>query len=57
MRVFAAPYKGTAPNAAVAYVVEVDVNQFDFLEKDGTFSETLELINSTTDSKGEGHSR
>ena len=52
MKVFAAAYKGTAPNAAVAYVVEVDVNQFEFLEKDGTFSETLELINSTTDSKG-----
>lgn len=52
LKVFAAPYKGTAPNAAVAYVAEVDVNNFEFLEKDGTFSETLELINSATDSKG-----
>jgi VWFA-related protein len=52
MKVFAAPYKGTAPNAAVAYVVEVDVNNFEFVEKDGTFSETLELINSVTDAKG-----
>jgi VWFA-related protein len=52
MKVFAAPYKGTAPNAAVAYVVEVDVNDFEFVEKDGTFSETLEMITSTTDSKG-----
>jgi VWFA-related protein len=50
--VFAAPYKGTAPDAAVAYVAEVDVNNFEFVEKDGTFSETLELINSATDSKG-----
>lgn len=52
IKVFAAPYKGTAPDAAVAYVAEVDVNNFEFVEKDGTFSETLELINSATDSKG-----
>ena len=52
MKVFAAPYKGTAPDAAVAYVAEVDVNNFEFVEKDGTFSETLELVNSATDSKG-----
>jgi VWFA-related protein len=52
IKVFAAPYKGPAPNAAVAYVAEVDVNDFEFVEKDGTFSETLELINSATDSKG-----
>src|SRR5262245_15293283 len=51
MKVFAAPYKGTAPNAAVAYVVEVDVNNFEFVEKDGTFSETLELVNTVTDAK------
>jgi VWFA-related protein len=52
IKVFAAPYKGTAPNAAVAVVAEVDVNNFEFVEKDGTFSETLELVNSATDSKG-----
>ncbi|HEY9467492.1 MAG TPA: VWA domain-containing protein [Vicinamibacterales bacterium] len=52
IKVFAAPYKGTAPDAAVAYVAEVDVNNFEFVEKDGTFSETLEMLNSATDSKG-----
>jgi VWFA-related protein len=52
LKVFAAPYKGAAPNAAVAYVAEVDVNNFEFLEKDGTFSETLEIVNMATDAKG-----
>jgi VWFA-related protein len=52
IKVFAAPYKGTAPDAAVAYVAEVDVTNFEFVEKDGTFSETLELVNSATDAKG-----
>src|SRR5262245_24928815 len=52
IKVFAAPYKGTAPDAAIAYVVEVDVNDFAFVEKDGTFSETLEVVNTATDAKG-----
>jgi VWFA-related protein len=52
MKVFAAPYKGQAPNAAVAFSVEVDVNSFDFIEKDGVFNEELELLNTATDSKG-----
>ena len=52
IKVFAAAYKGTAPNAAVALVAEVDVNNFEFVEKDGTFSETLEVVNSATDAKG-----
>jgi VWFA-related protein len=52
MKVFAAAYKGAAPNAAVAYVAEVDVTNFEFIEKDGTFSEQLEIINTATDAKG-----
>ena len=52
MKVFAAPYKGQAPNAAIAYTVEVDVNNFDFVEKDGIFNEELEVLNTATDSKG-----
>jgi VWFA-related protein len=52
IKVFAAPYKGAAPDAAVAYVAEIDVNNFEFVEKDGMFSETLELVNSATDAKG-----
>jgi len=52
LKVFAAPYKGTPPEAAVAYVAEVDVNALEFIEKDGTFTETLEFVNTATDSKG-----
>jgi VWFA-related protein len=52
LKVFAAPYKGTAPNAAVAYVTEVDVTNFEFVEKDGVFSETIEVVNTATDAKG-----
>lgn len=52
IKVFAAPYKGTAPDAAVAYVAEVDVNNFEFVEKDGVFSEVLEMLNTATDAKG-----
>jgi VWFA-related protein len=52
MKVFAAPFKGPAPNAAIAFVAEIDVNGFDFVEKDGTFTEQIELVNTSTDSKG-----
>jgi VWFA-related protein len=52
MKVFAAPYKGTAPNAAVAFATEIDVNKFDFVEKNGIFSEQIELVHTATDSKG-----
>jgi VWFA-related protein len=52
IKAFAAAFKGAAPNAALAYVAEVDVSQFDFVEKDGAFSEALELVNTATDSKG-----
>ncbi|HLG55830.1 MAG TPA: VWA domain-containing protein [Vicinamibacterales bacterium] len=52
IKAFAAPFKGAAPNAAVAFVAEVDVNQFEFIEKDGIFSEQLEIVNTATDSKG-----
>ena len=52
IKVFAAAYKGTAPDAAVALVAEVDVNNFEFVEKDGIFSETLELVSSASDAKG-----
>ena len=52
IKVFAAPFKGTAPNASIAYVAEVDVNGFEFVEKDGASTEVLELLNSATDAKG-----
>jgi VWFA-related protein len=43
IQVFAAPYKGAAPNAAVALVFEIDINNFDFVEKGGTFNEQVEV--------------
>jgi VWFA-related protein len=43
IKVFAAPYKGTAPNAAVALVFEIDVNNLDFVESGGTFNEQVEV--------------
>jgi hypothetical protein len=52
MKVFAAPFKGTAPNAAVAFATEIDVNKFNFVEKDGIFSEQIELVHTATDAKG-----
>jgi hypothetical protein len=52
IKAFAAAFKGAAPNAAVAYVTEIDVNQFDFVEKDGIFNEELEIVNTATDAKG-----
>jgi VWFA-related protein len=52
MTVFAAPYKGTAPNAAVALAVELNLSSFDFVERDGTFHEELEVLYSATDSNG-----
>jgi len=51
MKVFAAPYKG-APNAAIVFAVELDVNNFEFVEKDGIFNEELDVYNTATDSKG-----
>src|SRR5262245_9664536 len=52
MKVFAAAYKGQAPNAAVAFAVELDVNGLDFDEKDGIYNETIEIGNTATDAKG-----
>ncbi len=52
IKVFAAPFKGTAPNAAVAIVVEIDAATLDFVEKDGTFNEKLEVVSSATDVNG-----
>jgi hypothetical protein len=52
MKVFAAAYKGVAPNAAVALSVEIDANALTFVEKDGVFLERLDIANTATDSKG-----
>ena len=57
MKVFAAAYKGVAPNAAVALAVEIDANALDFVEKDGLFLEQLDMAHTATDSQGQGDSR
>ncbi|HZM96197.1 MAG TPA: VWA domain-containing protein [Vicinamibacterales bacterium] len=43
MKVFAAAYKGQAPNAAVALVFEIDIRNFDFVQNGGTFNEQVEV--------------
>lgn len=49
IRVFAAPFKGTAPNATLAIAIEVDAAKLDFVEKDGIFAESLEVALSASD--------
>ena len=52
MKVFAAAFKGAAPNAAVAIAVELDLSGLPFVEKGGTFNEQLEVVASATDANG-----
>ena len=52
MSVFAAPFKGAAPNAAVAVALELQAGEFAYTEKDGVFANTLEIGFSAVDSKG-----
>jgi VWFA-related protein len=53
MRVFAAPFKGTAPNAAVLVAVEVDGRRLAFKEGQGTFNDKVELWISAVNEKGD----
>ena len=52
MKVFAAPFKGAQRDASVALTVELDVSGFEFVEKDGTFGEQIDLLYTATDVKG-----
>jgi VWFA-related protein len=52
MKVFAGAFKGAAPNASVALAIELDVSGLDFVEKDGTFNEQLDVYYSAGDVKG-----
>src|SRR6185437_5770617 len=49
MRLFVAPYKGTAPDAAVAIAVEFGIHNFSFEQKDGTFNDTLNAVTTVVD--------
>jgi VWFA-related protein len=52
VKMFAGAYKGEAPNAAVAVVLELDASKFDFVEANGTFNETIEIASAATNSTG-----
>jgi VWFA-related protein len=52
VKVFAAAFKGAAPNASVAITIELDVNRLDFVEKEGTFNERLEVAYAALDVNG-----
>ena len=52
MRLFAAPYKGTAPNAAVAIAVELNINALKFTEKNGTYNNAVNVVTLVTDADG-----
>jgi len=52
MRLFAAPYKGTAPNAAITLAVELNVNALMFTEKNGSYNDGLTVVTLVTDNDG-----
>lgn len=52
LRVFAAPFKGTAPNASLAITIEVDASRLEFVEKGGLFTEGLEIAIGALDADG-----
>jgi hypothetical protein len=50
--VFAAPFKGTAPNASIAVAIEMRVNDFLFTEANGTMNGRAEVVFSGADLEG-----
>jgi VWFA-related protein len=52
MRLFAAPYKGDADNAAVAVSLEIDASGIALEEKDGTYTGQLEVAYVATSAAG-----
>ena len=50
MRLFAAPYKGTPPNAAVAIAVELGIGGFKFAQENRTFNDKLNVVVRVLDS-------
>ena len=50
MRLFAAPYKGAAPNAAVSLAVEFNIAPLKFTQKNATVDDVLNLVTTVTDS-------
>jgi VWFA-related protein len=52
LAVFAAPFKGVAPNASVAVTVEAEGADLKFAEKDGKFVDKLEISIVAVDAEG-----
>jgi VWFA-related protein len=52
MRVFAAAFKGTAPNASVAMAVELDASGFGYVDKDGVATDVIEVAFTPIDRNG-----
>jgi VWFA-related protein len=52
MRLFAAPYKGTPPNAAIALALELNIDALKFTQKNGTYNDALNLVTYVTDDNG-----
>lgn len=52
LTVSAVPFKGVAPNAAVAVAVELRVDDFTFTEANGTFNDRVEIAMLPTDREG-----
>jgi VWFA-related protein len=52
LRVFAAPFKGTPPNTAVAVTIEAAGNDFGFEQKDGKFVTDFEVSTIAIDAQG-----
>lgn len=53
MRVFAAAYKGSAPNSAVVLAIEVEGAMFRFVEKGGVLTDRLEVTFTAVNSRGD----
>jgi hypothetical protein len=52
MTVFAAPFRGSGRNAVVAVSLEMDATKLFFLERNGIYTERVEVLYSATDARG-----
>jgi hypothetical protein len=52
LTLFAAAYKGAAPNASVALVLEMRVDDLEFEERNGTFNNRIEVVFTSVDPEG-----
>ena len=55
MTVFAAPFRGSGRTAAVAVAIEMDASKLFFIERNGLYTERVEVLHSATDGRGQRH--